>query len=140
MDDFTLTANQPEDGWLVLTHNPTGITIDFERGRYNDTQHVRIPPSFSPSEANSQELARIMRGAGEWMAAHHYVTAMGQPNRIDLAAVCRRAIKERGLRQKDVAAAAGITPQALSHFLSGRQGLETARLERLLAALGLKVQ
>lgn len=54
------------DTYLV-TDNNSGITIKFQKGKFNDTQDV---VSFG-SVNNPTELAKIMRKIGEWLAKNH---------------------------------------------------------------------
>lgn len=137
MDDLILTANQPEDGWLVLTHTPTGITIEFERGRFNETQRVVLPSRWQQTHPElATTLPSVLSAMADWMATRHRIDAMPS---TDFASTCRTAIQRRGLKASAVAEAVGISQPTLSRFLTGRGGLEMAALQRLLDFLGLSV-
>lgn len=50
------------------------------------------------------------------------------------------AIKEKGQKKKDVAAACGLVDTSLSSYLTGNRGLGYEQLERLSQYLGLSLQ
>lgn len=56
-----------------------------------------------------------------------------------IAAEVRRARAEQGLRQDEVALAAGVSVRSIHHIESGKPTTRLDVLERVLAALGLTV-
>lgn len=58
----------------------------------------------------------------------------------DLRTTIRAAIERLGISQAEAARRAGMSPQALCDYLRGRGEIRTDTLERILAALRLRVR
>ena len=59
--------------WTVKD-NESGIAIEFREGLFNESQEVKIPADFDPSDASG--MACIMREIGDWMAENHAEVAL----------------------------------------------------------------
>src|ERR1700730_11134177 len=81
------------------------------------------------------------RAHGELSNHSHFamtkITRAGEPQWNLVLTVLRSAL---GRSQKDLAAAAGISPNLVSDYECGRRPLLLARLRRLVAALGLDLE
>lgn len=74
MSRFILQKSTQQQGWWVLTDKENGIVIRFEENKFNDTQQVTNLEDFT--EEQLLRLPTIMREIGDWLATHHYNTAM----------------------------------------------------------------
>ena len=69
---FTLASGK--DLMWTVTDNEKGIAIEFREGLFNESQEVKLPADFVPSDEPG--MARIMREIGEWMAENHVEVAL----------------------------------------------------------------
>ena len=59
--------------WTVKD-NESGIAIEFREGLFNESQELKLPVDFVPSDEPG--MARIMREIGDWMAENHVEVAL----------------------------------------------------------------
>lgn len=59
--------------WTVKD-NESGIAIEFREGLFNESQELKLPVDFVPSDESG--MARIMREIGDWMAENHVEVAL----------------------------------------------------------------
>lgn len=78
MERFTLSS---ADGlaWTVRD-NETGISIDFRKGLFNDTQDVHLPDGMNTA-SRMMDVARTLREIADWLAREHYGVAMQPPHK-----------------------------------------------------------
>lgn len=69
---FTLASGK--DLMWTVKDNESGIAIEFREGLFNESQEVKLPSDFVPTD--EPEMARIMREIGDWMAANHSEVAI----------------------------------------------------------------
>lgn len=113
-----------EGSACVLIHKQSGVALKFEAGRFNATVKV-----WKSSVEDAEEIARIMREAGEWMVNFQRGLA------FDLRAITRAYMQERGVTGKALSLEIGCMPQVLSAYLNGDRNLPYGAVERLLAIL-----
>ena len=68
MNKYILQKSSTRPNCWVLTDRENGIVITFDEGLFNESQNVTLLEDVSHTP---QELARIMREMGEWVASHH---------------------------------------------------------------------
>lgn len=69
---FTLASGK--DLMWTVKDNESGISIEFREGLFNESQEVKVPADFVPSDEPG--MARIMREIGDWMAENHSEVAL----------------------------------------------------------------
>lgn len=69
---FTLASGK--DLMWTVKDNESGIAIEFREGLFNESQEVKLPADFVPSDEPG--MARIMREIGDWMAENHSEVAL----------------------------------------------------------------
>lgn len=76
MERFTLSS---EDGltWTVRD-NTTGVSVDFRKSMFNDTQDVHLPDGMNDA-SRMMDVARTLREITDWLAREHYGVAMQPP-------------------------------------------------------------
>lgn len=67
-DNFKLMKSDEPNWWLVA-HKPTRIIVEFESGKFNETQKVANLEDVLPDEV--MRVATAMREVGEWLVKHH---------------------------------------------------------------------
>ena len=68
MNKYILQKSSTRPNGWVLTDRENGIVITFDEGLFNESQNVTPLEDVSHTP---QELARIVREMGEWVARHH---------------------------------------------------------------------
>ena len=68
MNKYILQKSSTRPNGWVLTDRENGIVITFDEGLFNESQNVTPLEDVSHTP---QELARIMREIGEWVARYH---------------------------------------------------------------------
>lgn len=66
---YILQHSQAKENGLVLTDTKKGIVIEFEKGKFNETQKVTMLNDIDSPDV--MEMARVMREMGEWLIMHH---------------------------------------------------------------------
>ena len=74
MSRYQLEPSTQQPGWWVLTDKENGIVCRFEEHKFNETQKMTFLEDVKHPDAS--QIARLMREMGDWMAMHHYNTAM----------------------------------------------------------------
>lgn len=68
VDYFTLEKSEKEGYWIA-THKMANIVVEFEQGKFNDTQKVLNIHDFSPSQYT--KIPTYMRQLGDWLAQNY---------------------------------------------------------------------
>lgn len=68
-DNFEIFLSEKEGYWLVKDYE-YNIEVEFEHGKFNETQQVLNKGTLNPSDF--MHLARRMREMAEWLSANHY--------------------------------------------------------------------
>jgi hypothetical protein len=68
MNKYILQKSSTRPNGWVLTDRENGIVITFDEGLFNESHNVTPLEDISHTP---QELARIMREMGEWVARYH---------------------------------------------------------------------
>lgn len=76
---FLLRKSESAPGWWTLAIPEYGLSIRFEEHKFNETQEVVFTDQTLVEDLGAQGVARIMREAGDWLAAHAYSVAMPTP-------------------------------------------------------------
>lgn len=97
--------------------------------------HVELTPE--QQEQRRQAVAEEEAGRAANIAAHHARQAAGRE--AGLSGDLRRAINASGRRPDELAEAAGIDVHLLSDFRAGTAVLPSDAVDRLAAALGLRL-
>ena len=79
MNKYKLTKSSERPGWWVLADTVNNIVIQFEEHLYNDTQKVSVLDDTEITEHTANDLARIMREMGDYVARHHGGIAFDTP-------------------------------------------------------------
>lgn len=137
MERYVLNEQEGAKDRLLLTDAETGLTVSFERGRYNETHRATLPAGWPTTPEGVQKLAGDMAAMADWLRANHYADAMPMP--VDFVAPVKKAMRQRGLTASALAGEVGVSAGALSNFLNRRHGLEQSKLERLFTLLGLRI-
>lgn len=58
-------------GQFISVDTLTGISITWERGKFNETQEVACPDSFVNKMTSPVQLAHIVRLMADWIVANH---------------------------------------------------------------------
>ncbi len=73
---FNLTPSSEHPGWWVLADTENNIVIRWLEHYFNDTQKVSV---LNDKEITANDLARIMREMGDYIALHHGGIAFNAP-------------------------------------------------------------
>ena len=76
---FKLEPSSEKEGWWVLTDTENLVVIRFEQHKFNETQQVTLlneADFMSLPGSPATRIATVMREMGDWIARHHYSTAM----------------------------------------------------------------
>lgn len=76
---FKLEPCSEKEGWWVLTDTENLVVIRFEQHKFNETQQVTLlneADFMSLPGSPATRIATVMREMGDWIARHHYSTAM----------------------------------------------------------------
>ncbi len=68
-DNFEISLSEKEGYWLVKDYE-YNIEVEFEHGKFNETQQVLNKDTLNPSDF--MHLARRMGEMAEWLRANHY--------------------------------------------------------------------
>lgn len=68
-DNFEISLSEKEGYWLVKDYE-YNIEVEFEHGKFNETQQVLNKGTLNPSDF--MHLARRMGEIAEWLRANHY--------------------------------------------------------------------
>lgn len=137
MDRFSLTIKEGGNSPLLLHDEATGLSVSFQRGRFNVTQQITLPVGWPATPEGATRLAQTLAEMAEWLRTNHYGEAMPLP--VDFVYTVKTKMKEKGIRGFALAEELGITPGAFSNFLNRKHGLEQSKLEALLTMLGLRL-
>lgn len=66
-ETFILQKSDKENHWIAI-HKPTAILIEFEEGKFNESNQVT---EIFESIPKLMENAKIMREIGEWISKNH---------------------------------------------------------------------
>lgn len=79
MERFRLEKSQLKNGWWVLTDTVNLVVINFEEGKFNETQKITKLEGDEnyTSMADVMDQVRIIREMSDWLAVNHYKIAMG---------------------------------------------------------------
>lgn len=68
---FRLTQSSEHPDWWVLADTENNIVIRWQEHHFNDTQKVSVLNDTEITEHTANDLARIMREMGDYVARHH---------------------------------------------------------------------
>lgn len=76
---FRLTQSTEHPDWWVLADTKNNIVIRWQEHHFNDTQKVSVLDDTEITEHTANDLARIMREMGDYVARHHGGIAFDTP-------------------------------------------------------------
>lgn len=140
MNRFTLTNTSVAGQWRCCDFE-TQISCVFEKHKFNETQ------IFDVSEANTlnaDELARAANNMSEWLRDNHYNIIMPPVDekiivRVRIGKRIAELREERGLNQQELAGMCGLTKSTISNIENARFGVGIDILNKIVAALGCKI-
>lgn len=72
---YEFSEHASRAGWYSVLDKKTGIRIDFEAHRINETQEIDI----GDFPVDAAAIATALREIGDWISFHHYSDAMPVP-------------------------------------------------------------
>lgn len=137
MDRF-LIQRSSTPGWWVATDKENNIVVQFEHGKYNDTQKVTLLNGDTfKDEAEAMKVATYLRELADWLREEHYEVLFPIPLREAIGMQIRRERKRQGLSGKQLAERAGFSEPTINKIENGRWNASVNILERLTNALGV---
>jgi DNA-binding XRE family transcriptional regulator len=134
---FSLQPSSKRDGWYICTDMTNGIVCEFEKHKFNETQHFTF---VEEEKVDAENLASIMREFGEWLSIYHYNIAMPKfDNYICLVKTLQYERKLQGLSQEELALKCGFQRQTINRFESGKFKANTETLIKIANALDLSL-
>lgn len=65
MERFILQPSELKPNYFLVTDQDNGIIIEFEKGKFNETQKITELNDLNPNDF--MKIARIMREIGEYL-------------------------------------------------------------------------
>lgn len=145
MERFILQKSQERENWWVFTDTLNGVVIQFEHGKFNETQKVTMLNDVTSPDAS--KIARILRDMGEWLAQNHYDKAVQyQPTfdrnfyRKEVGMKLRDAREKSGKSVREVSEETGINISNLSRIENGKYNYGIDMLNKLAKCYGKSVK
>ena len=137
MDRFILQRSATP-GWWVATDKENNIVVQFEHGKYNDTQKVTLLNGDTfKSEAEAMKVATYLRELADWLREEHYEKLFPMSLRDIVGIQIRRERKRQGLSGKQLAERAGFSEPTINKIENGRWNVSIDILEQILQALNM---
>lgn len=136
MKRFELTKSARQ-GWWVLKDSATGISVEFEQGKFNETQKVSFPDSI-----NIDNPAKVMSEIGDWLFQNAYFIAMpvdSQACRAYFAKMIRDKREELGWTVYKLSKESGVKEFSIHNIESGKFDLRGETLIKLISSMGCKI-
>ena len=137
MDRFIIQRSATP-GWWVATDKENNIVVQFEHGKYNDTQKVTLlnGDTFT-SEVEAMKVATYLRELADWLREEHYEKLFPMSLRDIVGIQIRRERKRQGLSGKQLAERAGFSEPTINKIENGRWNVSIDILEQILQALNM---
>ena len=137
MDRFILQRSATP-GWWVATDKENNIVVQFEHGKYNDTQKVTLLNGDTfKSEAEAMKVATYLRELADWLREEQYEKLFPMSLRDIVGIQIRRERKRQGLSGKQLAERAGFSEPTINKIENGRWNVSIDILEQILQALNM---
>jgi DNA-binding XRE family transcriptional regulator len=136
MDRFIIQRSATP-GWWVATDKENNIVVQFEHGKYNDTQKVTLLNGDTfKDEKEALKVATYLRELADWLRENHYEKLFPMSLRDIVGTQIRRERKRQGLSGKQLAERAGFSEPTINKIENGRWNVSIDILENICAALG----
>ena len=137
MDRFLIQRSATPGCW-VATDKENNIVVQFEHGKYNDTQKVTLlnGDTFT-NEKEALKVATYLRELADWLRENHYEKLFPISLREAIGMQIRRERKRQGLSGKQLAERAGFSEPTINKIENGKWNASVNILEQICKALGM---
>ena len=137
MEQRFILQRSATSGYWVATDRDHNIVVQFEHGKYNETQKVTLlnGDTFT-NEKEALKVATYLRELADWLREEHYEKLFPMSLRDIVGIQIRRERKRQGLSGKQLAERAGFSEPTINKIENGRWNVSIDILENICAALG----
>jgi len=137
MDKYIIQRSSTPGYWVV-TDKINNIVVQFEHGKYNETQKVTLlnGETFT-NEKEALKVATYLRELADWLRENHYEKLFPISLREAIGMQIRRERKRQGLSGKQLAARAGFSEPTINKIENGKWNASVNILEQILQALNM---
>ena len=138
MEQRFILQRSATPGYWVATDRDNNIVVQFEHGKYNDTQKVTLlnGDTFT-SEVEAMKVATYLREMADWLRENHYEKLFPISLRESIGMQIRRERKRQGLSGKQLAERVAFVESTINKIENGRWNVSVDILERVSNALGV---
>lgn len=106
MEKYILQKSKERPYWWVVTDTEAGVVVQFEEGRFNETQRATLLEDGCPP---ALEVAHTLNGIADWIARNHYHLVFN-----NLSEACDKAAADVGRQIAEGRKAAGMSIRELA--------------------------
>lgn len=141
MEKYILQKSKERPYWWVVTDTEAGVVVQFEEGRFNETQRATLLEDGCPP---ALEVAHTLNGIADWIARNHYHLVfhnLSEARDKAVAEVSRQIADGRrasGMSIRELARACGVNYAHLCLIENGKKSPTVATLAQIGESLGIK--
>lgn len=140
MKRFSVTPHRSKPDWWTCRDTQYNIVIDWENGKFNETQKSAISLNTLRSPVDSIVLATAMREMADYLREHHYDLVFPDPGRKILGDKITELRTKRGIPIRTLAEMCNLSPRTIQNIQNGDFSPRYDIVEKILRALRAHIE